>query len=42
MTYNVHMYAIYKYSDFGKYSLYIGTISNLIEKAMTFGAIYLL
>lgn len=36
------MYAIYKASDFCEYSLYIETISNLTENAVTFVAIYLL
>lgn len=36
------MYAIYKPPDFDKYSLYIGTIGNLTENAVTFVAIYLL
>lgn len=30
------MYAIYKSPDFGKYSLYTGTISNVTENAITF------
>lgn len=37
----IHMYAIYKPPHFGKYSLYILTISNLTENAITFVAIYL-
>lgn len=33
------MYAIYKSPDFGKYSLYTGTIRNVAENAVTFVAI---
>lgn len=37
----IHTYVMYKSSDFGKYILYVGIISNPTEKAKTSVAIYL-